>query len=484
MSLLARLFVKISADSKELNSGLDKSQNRVQAFGRNASMVGGVMTKGITLPAIAAGTALLSMTGRMAESADEVDKMSIRTGISRENLQALRYVTDQVGVSFQSLQSSTAIFTNNLRSAEMGTGEAGRAFKDLGIEMETVEGNIRPVNDLYMESIRALSNMEDETHRNITASRLFGRQFIELIPLLDQGEEGIDELMKRARELGLVMEDESVGNLVAYKDAMSEVKQQFGAAFREIAINFAPIMTDTLIPIIQDTVIPMMRDFADRVGKLLERFAELDPELQKNYLKWAGIIVVAGPVLTIFGKIVGILAGAKGLVSLMGAGGLVKSLGLTAGGLGGILGPIALAVGAFAAMWDMVRNVIRSYDNLINRMKIVDPKAAQYFADKAIADAGLDPGQRPTTNYVTQGTVARDPVGSGNVPRMATGTDFVPRDMLAFLHKGEAVVPAKENKQGGNNITIHITMAGDRQDGRRITDEIVKGLRRAGVVNA
>ena len=479
VSLLARLFVKVAADTKDLDSGLNSTQNKVTRFGQNMSMVGGAMTKGITLPSIALGTALVSMTGRIAEGADEIDKMSIRTGISRENLQGLRFVTDQVGVSFQSLQSSTAIFTNNLRSAQAGTGEATEAFQALGISMEDASGNIRPINELYMESIRGLADMEDVTQRNINASRLFGRQFIELIPLLDAGEEGIDELMKMAEDLGLVMSDEGVASLVQYKDAMSGVTMSLGAAWREIAINFAPIMKDTLIPIIQNTVIPMMRELAGRIGKLLERFGELDPELQKNYLKWAGIIIVAGPVLSIFGNLIGVLAGAKGLVGLFGGAGLTKSLALATGGFSTMLGPIAMAIGLFWGLWEAINSVIKSYDSWLIRQKNVTPEQHYKYVDAAAQMHGptyVAPVKAPSAPVTSVGAGS----GGGSIPQMATGTDSVPRDMLAFLHKGEAVVPASENGKQ-NDIIININMANEG-DPRRVAEEMIRHLRRAGVV--
>lgn len=59
----------------------------------------------------------------------------------------------------------------------------------------------------------------------------------------------------------------------------------------------------------------------------------------------------------------------------------------------------------------------------------------------------------------------------GLVPALASGTDFVPRDMLAVIHRGEAVIPASENRGGSAGATFNI-------DARGASLEAMQELRR------
>ncbi|HEV2037135.1 MAG TPA: hypothetical protein VGQ96_00900 [Candidatus Eremiobacteraceae bacterium] len=77
-------------------------------------------------------------------------------------------------------------------------------------------------------------------------------------------------------------------------------------------------------------------------------------------------------------------------------------------------------------------------------------------------------------------------LGPGGLFGFAEGTPFVQKDMLAFLHRGEAVIPAAMNKpsvtgSGGNiiHVTVNVPQGTSRATGDQIGAEAGAGIQRA-----
>jgi len=215
-----------------------------------------------------AGKELYDLSKETANYADEMDKAAQKTGLSVEAAQKWNYILDQNGTSLSEVSSSVQRFTRNVANAAEGGNQYADMLNNLNVEIQDSNGNLRDMDDIFPETIKALSEMENETERNATAMELFGRSGKELIPVLNSGTESIEDLQKKADDLDLVMSDQDIQSWVDFKDEMATLNEQFKSAKRQLATEFLPFMQYQLAPFLQNDLIPKVTLLIDKISEL------------------------------------------------------------------------------------------------------------------------------------------------------------------------------------------------------------------------
>lgn len=240
-----KLFGSIFVDNEKANKSISETDQKAQGLGGKLAGMIGTAAKwgaGIAAAGATAVTGMVALANKTAESADEIDKMAERTGIGRERLQELRYAAGQSDVEFSVLEKAVKKMSETSVLAADGSKKASEAFEMLGISLHNTDGSLKSTNQLFEESMNALADMEEGVQRNYIGNQLFGRGFTEMLPLLNAGSDGIQELSDRARDLGLVMSEEAVVANVVFGDTLSDLKQSLGSVFMHISNQFLPIL--------------------------------------------------------------------------------------------------------------------------------------------------------------------------------------------------------------------------------------------------
>ena len=317
-----RMFGSVLIKDEDAIKSLDNIDNKAKKTGGGLAKLGKIAAASgaaIGAGAAAGGAALLALVNKTSKLADEIDKMSIRTGISRTQLQELKFAAGQTGVAFTSIQSAAARMTMTMGNATEEGNKQALAFERLGVTIrDDVTGELRSSNDVFNEAIRALASMENETERNALGMEIFGRGFTEMIPLVAAGAEGIDNYSKRAHELGAVLSDEAIEANVKFQDTLHEVRTAFMGVVAQIGNSVLPMfqgfldfvmdhmptiqaMMQTVFGAIHILVETVFSVFNDKLLPILNRLWEwIQPHLPMVMQVFEDIFEAIGIILEVF----------------------------------------------------------------------------------------------------------------------------------------------------------------------------------------
>lgn len=240
-----KLFGSIFVNNDEANKSIAKTNEKASSV---ASTLGnGIKTAAkwgaaIVGGASAAAGGMMKMAQSSASTADHIDKMSQKIGLSRQAYQELDFICSQTGTSVDSLRGGMKTLTNQMDAASGGTQSAVDLFKRLGVEIDDGNGKMKSQEQMLYDCLTALQGVNNQTERAALANKLFGKSGTELMPLLNSQSGSIDEMKQKAHELGLVMSDELIDSGVGLTDSLDQTKRGFRAVITTLGGSFMPIV--------------------------------------------------------------------------------------------------------------------------------------------------------------------------------------------------------------------------------------------------
>lgn len=125
----------------------------------------------------------------VARVGDEFFKLSQKTGVSVEALTALKYAADLSDLSTEGLTKALQKLSVAMFDTQINGEEGSAALKALGVSATDMNGQIRPTEQVLLDLADKFSSMPDGADKAALAVKLFGKEGLAIIPLLNQGRE-------------------------------------------------------------------------------------------------------------------------------------------------------------------------------------------------------------------------------------------------------------------------------------------------------
>lgn len=252
-----KLFGSIMVDNEAANESIQKTDEKANNLGK--SLLNGVESAakfGVAVlgAATTAAGGVVALTKSTAESADEIDKASIRMGINTTTYQKYAYAAGQCGVETSTLEKAA----KKLEGTDLNLDDAISQIMELGTEEE----------------------------RSAAAAELFGESVAySLSPILAQSGEEFEGLQQRAEDLGLIMSEDAVKAGVELGDTMADVQASMEALGAQLGASLMPLVQDVVnlildnMPLIQETMATLIPVIVSLAETLLPPLMDLAQQL-------------------------------------------------------------------------------------------------------------------------------------------------------------------------------------------------------------
>lgn len=308
-------------------------------------------TKGLSM---AAGGALAGMAGlavKAGKDADELNTLSKQTGVATSELQKMQYAADLIDVD-------TETITGGLRKLKKNLDGHEDSWKKVGVQVKDANGQYKDITSIFYETVKGLSQIENETERDIVAMDLFGKSADELAGVIDDGGEALKALGEEAENMGVIISDEDLQKASELNDTLDRLKAEIMPTLMQLGIQIA----EAIMP-----YIPKIQEAVERVLSVLRNISPHTIAIVGSVLALTSAL---SPMFSLLSSVTGVVSKLAPLFSAVtsSAGGLTSVLGAISAPLLAIVAVVGVLIAAFKHLWDtneeFKNNILGTWSNI------------------------------------------------------------------------------------------------------------------------
>lgn len=207
------IIVRMGLDSTAMERGLKGVKSGI------GSLKQGMQTLGVGV-----GIGVLTHQFKaLLEHADNIGDKAKELGTSSSFLQEFGFAATSMTIEVSKAEAGLSKLNMRVGEARVEGGEAAKLFKDFGIEINNTNGSAKSLEEVVSAAADAIKGTEDPQIKARIATELFGKSAGELIPLLDEGAEGMKRF--KAAAAGKIITDETIDSLSEANAMLEELKR-------------------------------------------------------------------------------------------------------------------------------------------------------------------------------------------------------------------------------------------------------------------
>lgn len=175
--------------------------------------------------------------------ADALDDSAQKASVSAQSLSTLAYAVKFGSVDLPTLTSALGKLSKTMFDADTGNKKAAATFQALGISIRDQEGNLRASDEVLLDLAERFAAMPEGAQKSALAMEVFGKSGADLLPVLNMGKDGIEELREEARKLGLEVSNETAAAAGELNDRLDKLYSRAEGVWRQFASRLIPTLS-------------------------------------------------------------------------------------------------------------------------------------------------------------------------------------------------------------------------------------------------